>query len=143
MPHQFRALDFGAGGDDFGFSDTLALGGHGERVLQFVAEDDVLDEHGLDLDTPAGGHVFNDLADGLRKLFAALDNVLEDASTDDVAEGGLSSLDQSLADVGDAKGGLVGRCNVVVDDGCEVQSDVVLGHANLFWDLCYIVSDLM
>lgn len=53
LPHQLGALNLGAGSDDFGFSNTLALGSHRERVLELGAEDDVLDEHGLDLDAPA------------------------------------------------------------------------------------------
>jgi len=42
-----------------------------------------------------------------------------------VAEGGLRALDEGLADVGDAEGGFVGRGDVVVDDGCELEVDVV------------------
>lgn len=63
LAHEFRGLDFGAGGDDFGLADALGLGGHAEGVLQLVAEDDVFDEHALDLDAPAAGDVFDDLAD--------------------------------------------------------------------------------
>ena len=48
-----------------------------------------------------------------------------------MAEGGLCALDEGLADVADAEGGLVRRGDVVVDDRCEVQGDVVLGHADL------------
>lgn len=52
-----------------------------------------------------------------------------------MAQSGLSTLDESLANVGDAEGSLVGRDDVVVDDGGQVQSDVVLGHAGLLGDL--------
>lgn len=58
-----------------------------------------------------------------------LTDVLEDTSTDDVAEGRLCSLDERLAEVGDAEGGLVRTGDVVVDDGRQGQVDVVLGHA--------------
>lgn len=53
LPHQLGAFDLGACRDDFRLSDTLALGGHGEGVLELGAEDDILNEHRLDLDTPA------------------------------------------------------------------------------------------
>ena len=131
LAHEFRGFDFRAGGDDFGLADTLGLRGHAEGVLQLVAEDDVFDEHALDLHAPAAGDVFDDLADGLGDFLAALDDVLEHARADDVAEGGLRALDEGLADVADAEGGFVGGRDVVVDDGCEVQGDVVLGHADL------------
>ena len=47
----------------------------------------------------------------------------------------LRALDQRLANVGDAEGGLVRRRDVVVDDGGQVEGDVVLGHADLAGDL--------
>ena len=53
-----------------------------------------------------------------------------------MAEGGLGALDEGLADVGNAKGSLMWRDDVVVDYGGEVEGDVVFGHADLFWDLC-------
>lgn len=121
----------GLGGDNFALTNSLALGSHGERVLQVLAKDDVLDEHALNLDTPAGGDILNDFTDGLSNLFTALDDVLQDTSTDNVAQSGLSTLNESLADVGDAKGGLMGRDDVIVNDGSEAQSDIVLGHTRL------------
>ena len=137
LSHQLGGLDFGAGGDDFGFSDPFALGGHGEGILQLGAEDDVFDEHGFDLDAPARGDVFDDLADRLGDLLAAFDDVLEDAGADDVAEGRLGAFDEGLADVGDAEGGFVGGGDVVVDYGGELEVHVVFGHADLFGDLCW------
>ena len=136
LAHQFGGLDFCACGDDFGFSDTFGLGGHGEGVLEFGGEDDVFDEHGFDLDAPSRSDVFDDFADGLGNFFAALDDVLEDTGADDVAEGGLGAFDEGLADVGDTEGGFVGGGDVVVDYGGQLEVHVVFGHADLFWDLC-------
>ena len=136
MAHQFRGLDFRAGGDDFGFSDTFGLRGHGEGVLEFGGEDNVFDEHAFDLDAPAGGDVFDDFAYGLGDFFAAFDDVLEDAGANDVAESGLGAFDEGLADVGDAERGFVGGGDVVVDYGGELEVYVVFGHADLFWYLC-------
>ncbi len=53
LSHELGGLHLGASGNDLGLSDTLGLRGHGEGVLQLVAEDDVLDEHTLDLYTPS------------------------------------------------------------------------------------------
>jgi len=136
LAHQFSGLDFGAGGNNFRLSDTLGLGGHAEGVLELVAEDDVLDQHALDLDTPARGDVFDDFTNRLGDFLAALDDVLKDAGTNDMAKGGLGALHEGLANVGDTEGGLVGRGNVVVDDGGEVKSYIVFCHAHLFRDLC-------
>ncbi len=111
-----RGAHLGLGGNDLALADPLALGGHGERLLKLLAEDDVLDEHALDLDAPSGGHILYDLANALGDLLAALNDVLQHAGAHDVAEGGLGALDQGLADVGDAEGGLVRRDDVVVDD---------------------------
>jgi hypothetical protein len=43
----------------------------------------------------------------------------------------LCAFDEGLADVGDAKGGLVWGDDVVVDHGGQVDGDVVFGHADL------------
>lgn len=43
LTHEACCVDFGAGGDDFGFTDTLLLGGGGERGCDFGGEDYVFD----------------------------------------------------------------------------------------------------
>jgi len=52
----------------------------------------------------------------LGDFLAALDDVLEEARTDDVAEGGLCAFDEGVANVGDTEGGFVRRDDVVIDD---------------------------
>lgn len=56
---------------------------------------------------------------------------MQHARADDVAESGLRALDEGLADVGDAEGGFVGGGNVIVDDGCELEVDVVCSRVVL------------
>lgn len=84
LAHQLGALDLRLGGDDLALAETLALRRHGERALELLAEDDVLDEHGLDLHAPAAGDVLDDLPDARRDLLATLDDVLQDARAYDV-----------------------------------------------------------
>jgi len=48
-----------------------------------------------------------------------------------VAERGLGALNEGLADVADTECCLVWRRDAVVDDGSQVERDVVLGHAHL------------
>lgn len=76
LAHQLGRLDLGASGNNLALTDSLGLSGHGERILEVVAEDDVLDEHGLDLDTPAGGHLLDNLRCRLGDLLATLNHVL-------------------------------------------------------------------
>ena len=135
MPHELGGLDLGPGGNDLGLSDPLGLRSHAERVLQLVAEDHVLDQHAFDLHAPAHGDVLDDLADRLRDLFPSFDDILQHPGADDVSQRRLGPLDERLADVGDAEGGLVRAGDVVVDDAGEVQGDVVLGHADLLGHL--------
>ena len=103
-----------------------------------MGEDDVLDEHGLDGDTPVVRCVFDDLADGLGDLFTALDHILEEAGADDVAEGGLGTFDESLTDVGDAEGG------AAVDGGEEADAEATdeAGDAVGVEDAEYVVDFL-
>lgn len=134
LAHELGGFDLCLGGNDLTLTNTLALSSHGKRLLELLGEDNILDEHALDLDTPSGGDILDDLSDGLGNFLTALNDVLENAGTDNVAQGGLGTLHKSLADVGNAKGSLVGADNVVVDDGCELERDIVLGHANLLGD---------
>lgn len=143
LAHELGGLDLGLGGDDLALANTLALGGHGQGTLELLAEDDVLDEHALDPHAPAERHVLDDLPDALRELLAALDDVLQDARAHDVAEGRLRALDEGLLHVRDAEGHLVRARDVVVDDGREVDGDVVLGHADLSGDLCFVLPPLV
>jgi hypothetical protein len=129
--HELSALYFGTGCDDLGLSRTLGLGGHGQRILQFLVKDQIFDEHRLDFNTPAGRGLFDDLADGLCNLLTALDNILEDTGTDHVTKCCLCTLDESLADVGNAESGPVRGGDAVVDDRGELQRNVILGHADL------------
>lgn len=46
----------------------------------------------------------------------------------------MGAFDEGGADVGDAEGGAVGRVDVVVYHGSEVESHVVFGHADLTWN---------
>jgi hypothetical protein len=142
LPHKFCGLDFGTGSDDLCFSGTLALRSHGERVLEVLAEDDVLDEHGFNLDTPTQSSLFDDLANRLSDLLTALDHILKDTGSDDVAESCLCALNESLADVADAECSLVRACNTVVDDGCQLQRYVVLRHADLLGHLDNLDLDI-
>jgi hypothetical protein len=99
--------------------------------LQFLVEDQIFDEHRLDLHTPAGGGLLDDLANGLCNLLTALDNILKNTGTDNVTKCCLCTLDESLADIGNAEGGLVRRGDAVVNDRGELQRDVIFGHADL------------
>lgn len=92
LSHQLGGLDLGTRSNDLCLTSALALRRHGKRVLQVLAEDDVLDEHRLDLDAPAQRRLLNDLANRLGNLLAALNHVLQHARTYDVAQRRLCAL---------------------------------------------------
>lgn len=77
--------------------------------MQLIAEDDVFDKHGFNLDTPAGGNLLDDLRCRLRNLLPALDDILEDAGSDYMAQRGLGAFDERLSHVRNAKRGYVGE----------------------------------
>jgi hypothetical protein len=53
LAHELGSLDLSASSDDLGLTSSLGLSSHGQRFLQILGEDDVLDKHGLDFDTPS------------------------------------------------------------------------------------------
>lgn len=122
------------GGNNLALTNTLCGSGHGERLLQILTENDIFDEHALHLNSPASGNLLNNLPNGLSNLFAALDNILQNTGTDDVSQSGLSALDEGLTHVSDAEGCLVRADDMVVNDGGQMQGNVVLGHADLLGD---------
>ena len=117
--------------NDLRLTSTLALCGHGQAVLEFLTEDDVLDEHALNCNTPSCCGVFDDLPDRLRDLFTALDHILQHTRANDMSERSLRTLNESLSQVGDTESCLVWTRDVIVDDGSQSQIDIVLRHAHL------------
>lgn len=59
-----------------------------------------------------------------------------------MAEGGLGTLNKSLANIGNSESGLVWAGDVVVDHRGELKSDIVLGHADLLWHLDNLDFDI-
>lgn len=131
LTHQLGRLDFSPSSNNLTLTNPLRLSSHGERVLQLIAKNDVLDQHRLNQDTPGSSNIFDNLRSRLGDLLATLDDILQHACTNHMAQGCLGALDEGLFDVGDAKGGLVGRGDLVVDDGGQSERNVVLGHADL------------
>lgn len=142
LAHQLGSLDFCPGGNNLTLSDTLALGGHGERVLEFTSKNDIFDQHTLDLHTPAVCDILDNLGDALRDFFTALNDILQDTGTNDMAKSGLSAFNKCLADVDDTEGSLVGGDDMVVDDGGKMDGDIVLGHTDLLGNFAYLDFDI-
>ena len=107
-----------------------------------MAENDILDQHTLYSHTPASSNVFDDLSDGLCDLLATLNDILQDSCANNVAESGLGTLNEGLANIGDSKGSLMRRNDVVVNDGSKAKGDIVLGHAELLWDFGNLNFDI-
>lgn len=54
----------------------------------------------------------------------------------------LGALHKSQTDVRDPKGSLVRRVDVVIDYRSEVNSHIILGHADLLWDFADLNLDI-
>ena len=78
-----------------------------------------------------GSDLGDDFLDTLSDFLASFNHILENTCTEDVTECGLGTLHQGGTDAADTEGGLVGIDDVVVDDGCDVNVDIVFGHTYL------------
>ena len=107
------------------------MSGHGQTVLQFPGEIDVLDQNTFDFDAPSRSDFGDDFLDALSDFLASLNDVLQDAGTEDVTERGLRTFHKSSADGTNTKGRLVRVDNVEVDDRRDVHVDIVFGHTHL------------
>lgn len=153
LAHEPRRVDLGLSGDDLGLAEAALLRSRRERRLDLARDGDILDEEVLDLragkkerrsastsasepgeserthpDAPALAHALDDLLDLSCDALAVGEEALERASADDVAQGGLSALDERLADVRDREGGVVRARDVEDDDGLDGSLKVVLGE---------------
>lgn len=133
--HQLRALNLRACSNDLGFSDTFGLCGHGERVLELVAEDYVLDEHRFDLDTPASRDIFDDLADRLCDLLPAFNNILKNSRTHNMPQRRLRPFNQRLPHITNSERGLMRARNMIINHTRQLQCNIILRHADLLWHL--------
>ena len=73
----------------------------------------------------AFAHLFDSLLNFERDGLALGDDLLETATADDGAEGGLGALAERLADVGDAEGGAVRVGDVEDEDRVNLDAYVV------------------
>ena len=128
LAHEPGRVDLCAGGDNLGLADTLLLGGGGERGGDLGAEDDVLDEDALDGDTPLIGDVPYDFGNFECNGLALGNDALYGASTDDMAESRLSTLDKCLAQVRDAESSAVRVADLEINDGVAIESGEVRGR---------------
>src|SRR5690606_23412980 len=130
------------GAQDLGLADTLGLEDRGplvavgahlllHRVLDGGGRLDGLEFDAVDADAPLAGGFVEDAAQGRVDLLAGGQGPFEVHAADDVAQGG----DGELLDGLDVAGDLVGRGprvgDLVVDDGVDVDDQVVLGDDRL------------
>lgn len=121
LPHQTSSVDFGAGGNDLRFTNSLLLSGRGERCRDLGTEDDIFDEDTFNGDTPLVGDIADDFCNFVGDGFTFSDNALDSTGTDDVTEGGLGSLNERLTKISDAEGCAVGVGDLEVDYGVTIN----------------------
>lgn len=111
------------------------MSGHGETVLKFSGEIDILDQDTFDLNTPSHRNIRNDFLDTLCDFLTTFNDILQDTGTENMTQSGLSSFHKGGSDIAYTKGWFIGVDNVVVDDWGDVYVDIVLGHTDLGGDL--------
>lgn len=146
LPHELGGVDFGPGGDNLGFTNSLLGSGGRERLLQLDREVDVFEEDRLDGHAPLLGGRLNlhvspqymrgddwcwgrrthNLGDFLGETFSVRDNRLEDSATDDLSKGGLCG--QSAYSIMTAK-----RVRELTGSLDESGSDIVDTECGSVW----------
>lgn len=139
LAHEPRGVDFGAGGDDFGFSDALLLGGGGEGGGDFGGEYDIFDagersgsvsqlqmkmmqtgsQHAQDTlnrYTPLVRNVTHNLGNLECNRLALGNDALNGTCTHNMPERRLRTLNKCLAEVCDAERSTVRTRDLEVDD---------------------------
>ncbi|ALM42496.1 RTX toxin [Streptomyces sp. FR-008] len=137
-----RGLLLTLGPQDLGLADTfgledggalVAVGAHLllHRVLDGGGRLDRLQLDTVDADAPLAGGLVEDAAQRRVDLLAGGQRPLQVHAADDVAEGGDGELLDGLDVAGHLVGGGPGVGHLVVDDGVDVDDQVVLGDDGL------------
>lgn len=92
MPHQLGRLYLSSCVEDFGLGQSFFLGHSGEDVLEFLVEDDVLDEDVGDLDSPLMHLPGHELPKLQGHLIPLLQQLLKHVVPADGSEGGEGQL---------------------------------------------------
>jgi hypothetical protein len=97
LAHKASRINFCAGCNDLGLSDTFLLRSRRQRSGDLGAENDILDQDTFNGNTPFVGNVADNLSnlegDGLALSY----DTLNCASTNNMPQGGLSTFDERLA----------------------------------------------
>ena len=124
LSHESGRIYLRTGSDNFGFTKPLLLRSRGKRGRNLWGEDDILDEDTFDGNAPFVGDVTNDFRDFESDSFAFCHDALDSACTNDMTEGGLRTLHEGLAKVGDTEGSPIWVVNLEVDDRVAVREVV-------------------
>jgi hypothetical protein len=126
LTHEPSGVDLCTGGDDFRFSNTFLLRSGRERCRNFGAEDDILNEDTFNGYTPLIRDVTDDFGNLKSDGLALGDDALDGACAYDMTKCGLSTLDESLAEVCNAKCCSIGVADLEVDDRVTEKGNISL-----------------
>lgn len=84
----------------------------------------------------------HNLGNFLRETLTVRDDTLENAATNDLAKGGLGTLNEGTDKVVDTKGSAVRRYNMPRDDRVDIDSNIVLCLHCLGWHLSELNLDV-
>lgn len=121
MSHQAGGVDFSTGGDDFGFTDPLLLGRRRKRSRYLGTEDNILDEDTFNRDAPLVSSIADNFGNFKGDGFPLGNDALDSTRPNYVTKGGLGSLDEGLAKVGDAEGSAIWIGDLEVDDRVAID----------------------
>lgn len=128
LTEESSTVDFSASNENLGLSVPAGLGSSRKGDLNVARDDNVLDQDRLDSDTPPLGARLDDLRNLGSDRLTVDEERLKVATSADVSQGRLGSLNQGAANVLDREGGAVRVDDVVDNDRFDFDRQVVLGE---------------
>lgn len=126
---------FAFGGDDGGAAFTLGFSLFRHSTFHVGGELDVLETDAFDVNAPFVGLGVDDFADLSGDFVTFAEDFVEIEVTGDVAEGSLGKGAGCVAVVRGFEDGFLGVDDAGIDDGVNIDSDVVAGDDFLFRDI--------
>lgn len=126
---------FAFGGDDGGTAFALGFSLFRHSAFHVGGEFDVLEADAFNVDTPFVGLGVDDFADLGGDFVTFAEDFVEVEVTGNVAEGGLGEGAGCVAVVRGFEDGFLGVDDAGIDDGVDIDGDVVAGDNFLFRDI--------
>lgn len=129
--HIFSRHDFSFGLDDDSPTLTFGFGFFGHGALEVCRKNNIFEFDTFDFNTPGVGSGIDNFTDAVCNFFTIFEKFIKGNFTNGVAHGGLGKLGGGVIKIFYFNVGFGSICNAVIDNGINLDRNVVFGDGFL------------